>query len=111
MPARTCSATRAEVNRPRQRTAETNCAFAGSVWTIQALSGGMNSGTTKYQRNICTSSGMLRKSSTQPLPSRTSHGCCVVRIVPTTEPVMSAMTHAQPDTASVHHRPEISRSR
>ena len=30
----------------------------------------MNSGITKYHRNICTSSGTLRKSSTQALPRR-----------------------------------------
>ena len=71
----------------------------------------MNSGMTKYQRNIWTSSGMLRKSSTQALPKRTSHGCCVVRIVPITEPTASAMTHAHADTPSVHQSPEISRSK
>src|SRR5215472_16272044 len=101
MPARTCSAIRAEVNSPRHRTAETNCALAGSVCTIQLLSGGMNSGTTKYQRNICTSSGMLRKNSTQALPRRTSHGDVVVRIVPITEPSAIAITHEQAETASV----------
>jgi hypothetical protein len=44
---------------------------------------------------------MLRKSSTHALPARTSHGDCVVRIVPITEPMMSAMTHAHADTPSV----------
>ena len=61
----------------------------------------MNSGTTKYQRNICTRRGMLRKNSTQALPSRTSHGEVVVRIVPITEPSASAMIHEQAETASV----------
>ena len=78
-----------------------NCALAGSVCTIQLFSGGMNSGTTKYQRNICTSSGMLRKNSTQTLPARTSQGLSVVRMVPITEPSASAITHEQAETASV----------
>ena len=71
----------------------------------------MNSGMTKYQRNICTSRGMLRKSSTHALPKRTSQDCCVVRIVPISEPKTIAMIHAQADTPSVHQSPEISRSR
>ena len=106
MPARTCSATRAEVNNPRHSTAETNCAFAGLVCTIQLFSGGMNSGTTKYHRNICTSSGMLRKNSTQALPKCTIHEVLVVRIVPMIEPSAIAMTQAHADTASVHSMPE-----
>jgi len=65
----------------------------------------MNSGMTKYQRNICTSSGTLRKISTQALPSRTIHGVLVVRMVPITEPSTSAMTQAQADTASVQPTP------
>jgi len=83
---------------------------AGSACTTQRFSGAMNSGTTKYQRNICTSSGMLRNSSTHASPSRTIQGRSVVRIVPITDPSTSAMTHAQADTASVHTTPERSRS-
>jgi len=65
----------------------------------------MNSGITKYQRNICTSSGMFRKSSTQALPSRTIHGLSVVRIVPISAPTVIAMTQAIAETASVHASP------
>ena len=104
------SVPRADVKSPRQITAETNCACVGSALTIHALSGGMNSGMTKYQRNIWTSSGTLRKSSTHALPARASAGDCVVRIVPITAPTAIAMTHEAAETPSVHHSPEIRRS-
>ena len=41
----------------------------GTCWKY-----GKMPGTTKYQRKICTSSGMLRNSSTHQLPMRVSHG-------------------------------------
>ena len=66
---------------------------------------------TKYHRNICTSSGTLRNSSTQALPSRTSHGFGVVRMVPTSEPTTIAMISGSTDTASVQPQADISQSR
>ncbi len=59
-------------------------------------------GMTKYQMNICTSSGTLRKSSTHALASRTSHGLLGrVRMVPISAPKIMATTHDAPATDSV----------
>ena len=64
MPARTCSAMRAEVNRPRQIVAVKNSLAGISCLTHSDRLRGRSSGTTKNQRNIWTSRGMLRNSST-----------------------------------------------
>src|SRR5688572_9329804 len=50
-------------------------------------------------------SGMFRNTSTYALPARTTHGLVVVRSVPTSEPMVSAMTHATIAVASVQPRP------
>jgi hypothetical protein len=73
----------------------------------KSFMGGISAGTTKYHRKICTSSGMLRNSSTQALPRRTSQGLSgSVRITPTTEPTTSATTRAVSDTATVQPQAE-----
>jgi hypothetical protein len=65
-------------------------------------------GTTKYQRKICTSSGMLRNSSTQTLARRTSQGLFgSVRKVPMMPPSDTATTQEQPATASVQLQASI----
>ncbi|MCY1345089.1 hypothetical protein D9M69_311410 [compost metagenome] len=66
MPVRTCSQTRAAVNRPRHTTTLTKAEVSGARPSLnQSCSGcGSRSGTRKYQRNSCTSSGTLRKIST-----------------------------------------------
>jgi len=71
---------------------------------------GSTAGMTWYQRKICTSSGMLRNSSTQALPRRTSHGLSgSVRMMPTSEPstratisASSATDTVQPQAESIH---------
>ena len=103
MPARTCSATRDEVKKPR---ASTTSRKLGTLLRM-----GNMAGTTWYQRKICTSSGMLRKSSTQALPRRTSQGFGVVRSVPTTEPSTKATTQAQAATERVQPHADMSHSR
>jgi len=72
---------------------------------------GRSSGKTKNQRNICTSSGTFRNSSTYTLQRRTSQGRGAVRTVPTTEPITSAMTQALRETLTVHPSPVISQER
>ncbi len=68
---------------------------------------GISAGMTWYQRKICTSSGMLRNSSTQALPRRTSHGLSgSVRMMPTSEPSTSATMSASSDTESVQPQAE-----
>ena len=100
MPALTCSATRAEVNRPSAR-------ITSSV-DGTPCSTGNTPGTTKYQRKICTSSGTLRNNSTQALPMRTSQGLLgSVRMVPMTRPATSATTSA--DSATVKVQPQAER--
>ena len=100
MPARTCSAIRAEVKKPSANTTSTK---PGTCWN-----GGNIVGTTKYQRKICTSSGMLRNSSTQTLARRTSHGLFgSVRKVPISAPSDTATTQEQPATDSVQPQASI----
>jgi hypothetical protein len=72
---------------------------------------GTISGTTKYQMNICTSSGTLRNTSTYIVAGARSHASGVVRNTPNTEPTLKAMTHASTDTSSVHLMPETTQSR
>ena len=66
MPARTCSLTRAAVKSPSPSTAGTNDAHGGVICLIAVTHrlAAADSGSTKNQRNSCTSSGMLRNSST-----------------------------------------------
>jgi len=69
-------------------------------------------GTTKYHRKICTSSGMLRNSSTQALPRRTSQGLSgKVRMVPTTAPTTMATSQALAATANVQRQASSIHSR
>jgi hypothetical protein len=69
---------------------------------------GITLGTTKYHRKICTSSGMLRNSSTQALPRRTSQGLLgSVRKVPIRAPTLTATTQDAPATASVQPQASI----
>ena len=64
--------------------------------------GGISLGSTKYHRNICTSSGMLRNNSTHALPNRTSQGLSgKVRRVPIIEPITSASSSADKETDTV----------
>jgi hypothetical protein len=94
MPERNCSAMRAEVKKPSAKTTRMKGGRAAMT--------GNSFGTTWYQRKICTSSGTLRNSSTQALPKRTSHGLSgSVRIVPMTEPTISASARPQTETDSV----------
>ena len=104
MPERSCSAIRAEVKKPSAHTTSTK----GGRSRI----GGIILGSTKYQMNTCTSRGMLRNSSTQALPKRTSHGLFgSVRSVPMIEPTTSATNSAvsatltvQPQAWNIHCR-------
>jgi len=91
---------RAEVKKPRANTTK----MKGGRF----LAGGTSAGTTKYQRKIWTSSGMLRNSSTHALPKRTSFGLSgSVRITPMMEPTISAMASAVRDTATVQPQAEM----
>ena len=104
MPARNCSAIRAEVNKPRAITTNKkpgNCCM-----------GGISLGSTKYHKKICTSKGMLRNNSTQTLAKRTSHGLsCKVRKTPMTVPANIATNQAQTATDSVHPQASIIQDR
>src|SRR5437899_8509227 len=101
MPERNCSAIRDEVKKPRAKTTNSNGGTRAKIGKIF--------GTTWYHRKICTSSGMLRNSSTQPLPKRTSQGLFgSVRITPTIEPITRATTSEQSDTATVQPQAETS---
>jgi hypothetical protein len=65
-------------------------------------------GTTKYQRKIWTSSGMLRNSSTHTLATRTSQGLLgKVRNVPISAPTTTATTQELPATESVQPQASI----
>ena len=63
MPARSCTATRADMNSPTPIAAVQNGAL-GICFSHSPAARGSSSGSTKNQRNSCTSSGMLRKNST-----------------------------------------------
>ena len=103
MPAFTCSATRAEVKKPRPSTTR----MKGGT----SLNGGTRVGTTWYQRKIWTSSGMLRKSSVQALPRTTRPLFGTVRRIPIRAPTTSATTRAVSDTATVQPQAENSQLR
>ena len=66
MPVRTCSQTRAAVNRPRQMITLINAEVVGlrSCLNHSCSPSGNRSGTRKYQMKSCTSNGTLRNSST-----------------------------------------------
>jgi len=64
MPVRTCSATRAEVKKPRAITAVENSGSGMDCFIQMPRLCGTSSGSTKYHRNICTISGILRNTST-----------------------------------------------
>ncbi len=104
MPERTCSAIRAEVKKPSANTTSTK---PGSDFMA-----GKIDGTTWYHTKMCTSSGMLRNSSTQALPSRTVHGRpSSVRSVPTSEPTTSATASDSKETDTVQPQADSIQSR
>ena len=72
---------------------------------------GSSSGSTKNHRNSCTSSGMLRKNSTYAKPNQFAPFDGSVRITPTIEPVISAITQASAAVLRVSARPDNSMSR
>jgi hypothetical protein len=94
---------RAEVNRPSPSTTRMKLGTPRN--------GGISDGTTWYQRKICTSSGMLRKSSVHALPRNTRPRCGAVRSIPMIAPKMSATPSASSDTDSVQPQAESSQSR
>ncbi len=99
MPARTCSAIRAEVKKPSANTTSTKLGTARSDRKID--------GMTWYQRKIWTSSGMLRNSSVQALPMKTSSLLGVVRRMPISEPNRRAMISASTATDIVQPQADI----
>ena len=99
MPARTCSAIRAEVKKPSAKTTSTKLGTLRSDRKID--------GMTWYQRKIWTSSGMLRKSSVQALPMKTSGLLGVVRRMPISEPTMRATMSASTATDIVQPHADI----
>ncbi|MGY3440430.1 hypothetical protein ACVW17_000431 [Bradyrhizobium sp. USDA 4473] len=98
------------MNRPTPIAAVQNGAF-GSCFSHSPADLGSSSGSTKNQRNSCTSSGMLRKNSTQQKPIHDAVFDGSVRSTPITEPVTSAMIQASTDTLTVTTSPDSSRSR
>ncbi len=85
---------RAEVKKPSASTTSTK--------GDRLFMGGIRAGATWYHKKICTSSGMLRNSSTHALPKRTSQGLLgKVRITPMMEPTTSATSSAVSDTPTV----------
>ena len=103
MPALTCSEMRAEVKKPSAKTTRMKLGNACSGLKID--------GMTWYQRKIWTSSGMLRNSSVQALPSRTNHLFGVVRRMPISEPTTSATMRASTATDSVQPQADSIQSR
>lgn len=104
MPERTCSAMRAEVKKPSANTTSTKPGTS-------RMAGNMV-GTTWYHRKICTSSGMLRNSSTHALPRRTTMGRSGrVRSVPTRMPITSASNRASSETDTVQPQADSIQSR
>src|SRR5690606_26191474 len=101
-----CSAMRAEVNSPKATTAVQKVLHMGSAdlmnWPTDS---GRISGATKYQRNICTRSGTLRKSSTQAAHSASIQRIPDVRSTPTMTPSAKARHQAATETLIVHPRP------
>src|SRR5438552_4163835 len=59
--------------------AVTSCGYGRSCFTQRPQDAGSSSGTTKYQRNICTSSGTLRNRSTEAVPRARSPRRSAVR--------------------------------
>ncbi|MCY1366986.1 hypothetical protein D9M69_538980 [compost metagenome] len=104
MPERTCSAIRAEVKQPRANTTSRKHGTPCKTGNIE--------GNTWYQRKICTSKGMLRNSSTQALPRRTTMGRSgSVRSVPITTPITSASSSASSATDTVQPQADSIQSR
>ena len=100
MPERTCSAIRADVKNPSAKTTSRKLGTA--------FIGGISAGITWYQRKICTSSGILRNSSTQALPKRTHQGLSgSVRNMPMMKPATSAISSASRDTDTVQPQADI----
>ncbi|KAF1041215.1 MAG: hypothetical protein GAK34_03033 [Delftia tsuruhatensis] len=104
MPERTCSAIRAEVKKPSASTTSTKPG--------RDFSAGKMDGTTWYHMKMWTSSGILRNSSTQALPSRTIHGRSgSVRSVPISEPTINAINSDSSDTEMVQPQADSIQSR
>ena len=104
MPERTCSAIRAEVKKPSANTTSTK---PGTPFMA-----GISVGSTWYHKKICTSSGMLRNSSTHALPRRTTIGLLGrVRKVPITAPRISASNSASTETETVQPQADSIQSR
>ena len=103
MPAFTCSLIRALVKKPSANTTSRKLGTPCS---------GLNSdGSTWYQRKICTSSGMLRKSSVHASPMKTRRLSGTVRKMPMSEPTSNATPIASSATLSVQPQAESIQSR
>ena len=73
---------------------------------------GTMDGITWYHRKMCTSSGILRKYSTQALPRRTVQGRpSSVRSVPITDPTTSATISDSRETDTVQPQADSIQSR
>src|SRR3546814_11011000 len=110
IPARTCSATREDVYKPRHTTAVTKIPQGGGICLIMAPSdAGRISGTTKYHKNICTSSGILRNSSTYAATRKRAHFMRVVRPIPTSTPKAIDNIHGHVAEPMVQDKPDHKR--
>ncbi|MCY1556784.1 hypothetical protein D9M68_935680 [compost metagenome] len=69
---------------------------------------GNSSGTTKYQRNSCTSSGVLRKQWMYTADSVRAVRWGSVRATPAIRPRPNASVQASSDSATVHSNPRTS---
>src|SRR3954468_19520853 len=103
MPARTCSEMRDEVKKPSAKTTSTKLGMARSERKIE--------GTTWYQTNNWTNSGMLRKNCVQALPKPTAHLLGKVRMMPISEPTASARISDSAATEQVQPQADISQRR
>ena len=103
-PARTCSATRADMKKPMPAAAITNGASCKDLSQSPAATG-TTSGSTKYHRNNCTSRGTLRNSSTHAAAAPCASRFGTVRSTPIAHPTARATTQASRDTSSVVTRP------
>ncbi len=113
MPVRTCSHTRAAVNRPRHTTTLIKADVVGfkSCLNHSCSPSGSRSGTRKYQMNSCTSKGTLRNSSTYAVAIPETSRLGTVRITPRIDPSSKAMIQAEMAMAMVHPRPVMYQSR
>src|SRR5438876_12074221 len=80
---------------PRHTTAVQNSACGRPRLSQIPILRGTISGSTKYQRNICTMSGTLRKISTKPPATARTAGDLTVRAMPMADPRQKAIVHAE----------------